>query len=170
MQAVATYWAYAARIVRGKGKRQKRSSVRPPVFPSVCPSFDSSTGGWAGGFAAEVGRPQQISIDSSCSRATCGPCKFWSDCKEVHSAVCYCCQIAQQFQCRLAVLSVALLVGKTTFNCDSRGSRAGLKVTLIPAAAAAGAARLARKLLLERILISCARNLELLRGVLMQAA
>ena len=27
--------------------------------------------------------PQQISTDSCCRRAACGPRKFWSDCKEV---------------------------------------------------------------------------------------
>jgi len=53
----------------------------PSVRPSV-PSIDSSSSG-GGEFAAEVGRGQQISTDSSCCRATCGPRKFWSDYKEV---------------------------------------------------------------------------------------
>lgn len=61
--------------------------------------------------------------------------------------------------------------GKDDVQLRFTGVTCRFKGPLIPAAAAAaGAARLARKLLLERILISCARNLELLRGVLMQAA
>ena len=56
----------------------------PSVRPSLCLSRRSTAAAAAGGFAAEVGRRgQQISIDSCCCRATCGPRKFWSDCKEV---------------------------------------------------------------------------------------
>ena len=60
------------------GKRHKTAE-----FPSVCLSRRSSAAAAPGGFAAEVGRGQQISIDGCCCRATCGPRKFWSDCKEV---------------------------------------------------------------------------------------
>jgi len=60
----------------------KRWSVRLSVRPSV-PSIDSSSSSGGDEFAAEVGRGQQISTDSSCCRATCGPHKFWSDYKEV---------------------------------------------------------------------------------------
>ena len=47
---------------------------------SFCPSVRLSrrltAAAAAGGFAAEVGRGQQISTDSCCRRATCGPRKF----------------------------------------------------------------------------------------------
>jgi len=62
----------------------KRSSVRP----SVCLSRRSTAAAPAGGFAAEVERRQQISIDSCCCRAKCGPRKFRSVNKEVHY-ICY---------------------------------------------------------------------------------
>ena len=62
------------------GMRSALQNGRLSVRPSV-PSIDSSSDG--GGFAAEVGRGQQISIDSCCCLATCGQPKFWSDCKEV---------------------------------------------------------------------------------------
>ena len=80
---------YAVCIVCGKHhKMAECPSVRPSVRLSV-PSINSSSVG--GGFAAEVWRtPQQISIHSCCCRATCGPRKFWSDCKEVRhiSSIC----------------------------------------------------------------------------------
>jgi len=57
----------------------KRSSV----CQSICLSRRLTVAAATGGFAADVGRRQQISIDSCCCRATCGPRKFWSDCKEV---------------------------------------------------------------------------------------
>jgi len=38
----------------------KRSSVRPTILLSVCLSRRSTTAAEAGGFAAEVGRGQQI--------------------------------------------------------------------------------------------------------------
>jgi len=54
----------------------------PSVRLSVSSIVSSSNG--LDGFAAEVGhRGQQISIDSCCCRATCGPRKVWSDCEEV---------------------------------------------------------------------------------------
>jgi len=62
------------------GMRSALQNGRLSVRPSV-PSIDSSSDG--GGFAAEVGRGQQISIDSFCCLATCGQPKFWSDCEEV---------------------------------------------------------------------------------------
>ena len=37
----------------------------------------------ASGLAAEVWHKQQTSIDSCCFCVTCGPRKFWYDCKEV---------------------------------------------------------------------------------------
>jgi len=55
----------------------KRSSVRT----SVCLSRRSTAA--VGRFAAELGREQQMLIDSCCCRATCGPLKFWSDGEEV---------------------------------------------------------------------------------------
>jgi len=57
----------------------KRSSV----CLSVCLSCRSTAAAPTGGFAAEVGRWQQISIDSCCCCATCGQRKFSSNCKEV---------------------------------------------------------------------------------------
>ena len=60
---------YAVRRVCGK----RHKTVK---CPSVClsvPSIDKAA--TAGGFAAELGRGQQISIDSWCCRATCGPIK-----------------------------------------------------------------------------------------------
>ena len=65
----------------------KRSSVRP----SVCLSRRSTAAATSGGFAAEVGRGQQISIDSYCCRATCGPRQFGSDCEGVQHT-CYSCR------------------------------------------------------------------------------
>jgi len=60
------------------GKRHKTVEC-PSVRPSVCVSpVDRQQLRWVG-----RGREQQISIDSSCCCATCGPRKFWSDCKEV---------------------------------------------------------------------------------------
>jgi len=50
---------------------------------ATCLSRRSTAAAAAGGFAAEVGRRQQISIDSCCCRATFGPHKCWCDCKEV---------------------------------------------------------------------------------------
>jgi len=41
----------------------------------------------AGGFAAEVGLGQQISIDSCCCRTTCGPRKLWSPVGDALSAL-----------------------------------------------------------------------------------
>jgi len=67
---------YAVCIVRGK--RHKMVEC-----PFVCLSRRLITAAAAGGFAAEVGRGQQIWIDSCCCRAICGPRKFRSDCKEV---------------------------------------------------------------------------------------
>ena len=48
-----------------------------------------------GGFAAEVGRGQQISINSCC-RATCGPRKFWPDCSNIHVHVLYLLQLRKK--------------------------------------------------------------------------
>ena len=62
-------------IVQNAVSVTKRSSVR--LFRR------STAAASAGGFAAEVGRGQQISIRSCCWRATRGPRKFWSDFKEV---------------------------------------------------------------------------------------
>jgi len=62
------------------------SSVRP----SVCLSRRSTAAAAVGGFAAEVGRGQQISIDSCCCRATPGPRKFWSNCNKIrHTRLIY---------------------------------------------------------------------------------
>jgi len=58
-----------------------RSSVRPSVRLSV-PSIDCSSGGRRVCCCGQ-GRGQQKSIDSCCCRATRGPRKFRSDCKEV---------------------------------------------------------------------------------------
>jgi len=58
-----------------KASRNGRVSVRP----SVCLSRRETAAAVAGGFAAEVGHGQQISIDSGCCRATCRPRKYWSD-------------------------------------------------------------------------------------------
>jgi len=68
-----------------RGQHSMRHSVikRSSVRPSVCLSSQSTAVAAAGGFAAVVGRLQRISVDSCCYRATCGPRKFWSDCKEV---------------------------------------------------------------------------------------
>jgi len=67
----------------------KRSRVRPSVRPSArpfarlsAPSINSSSSGERR-VCCWVGRVQQMSIDDCCCRATCGPRKFWSDCKEV---------------------------------------------------------------------------------------
>ena len=54
------------------------------VFPSFCLSVPAA----AGGFAAEIWRRQQISINNCCCCAICGPRKSWSDCKEVQHS-CY---------------------------------------------------------------------------------
>jgi len=56
----------SVRLVRSK---RLKTVVCPSVRMSV-PSIDSSSG--ARGFAAEVGRVQQKSIDSCCCRTTCG--------------------------------------------------------------------------------------------------
>ena len=76
---------YAVRV----GKRHKLVECRS-VRPSVRLSRRLAAAAAAGGFAAEVGRGQQISIDSCCCRATCGPRKMWFDCKEVQRACYYC--------------------------------------------------------------------------------
>ena len=55
---------------------------RPRVRPSVVLSRRSAAAS-VGGFAAEVGRGLQISIDSRWCRAICGQRKFRTDCKEV---------------------------------------------------------------------------------------
>jgi len=52
---------------------------RPSVRSSICLSCRSTAAVAVGGFAAEVGRGQQISIDSCCSHMTCRPHKFWPD-------------------------------------------------------------------------------------------
>ena len=70
---------YAVRIVCDK----RRKTVEcPSARLSVCLSRRSAAAAAAGGFAAAVGRAQQISIDSCCSRAICGLRNFWSDRKE----------------------------------------------------------------------------------------
>ena len=58
------------------------SDINTVNKPSVCLSRRSTAAAVASGFPAEVGRGQQISTNSCC-RATRGPRKFWSDCKEV---------------------------------------------------------------------------------------
>jgi len=67
----------AVLVVRGKRhKTVERVSVRP----SVC--LSRSTAATAtGGFAAEVERGQQISVDSCCCRVTRGPREFCSSCQ-----------------------------------------------------------------------------------------
>jgi len=76
--AIITWSAqYAVSII-------KQSSVRP----SVCLSRRVTAVAVVGGFAAEVGKGQQISTNSCCCRTTCGPRTFWSDCQEVQHT-CY---------------------------------------------------------------------------------
>ena len=67
-------------IVRGK----RRVTVEcPSVRLSVRLSHRSTAAAAAGGFAAELGRGHQISIDGCCRRVARGPRKFRPDGKEV---------------------------------------------------------------------------------------
>jgi len=71
---------YAVRIVQYAASVITRSSVRP----SVRLSRRSTAAASAGGFAAMIGRGQQISIERCFCLVTRGPRTFWSDCKEVN--------------------------------------------------------------------------------------
>ena len=89
---IVTKLLYAVRIVCGSVL--KRSSVSPSVCLSVCLSVPSINSSSDVRRAAEFGRRLRISRTGyqatsvavqplSCCYATCGPRKFWSDCKEI---------------------------------------------------------------------------------------
>ena len=71
---------YAVRVI-------KRSSVPPSacssVRPSVCAIDRQQQRRPAGLLLRSGAGPQQISVDSCCCGATCGPRKFRSECKEI---------------------------------------------------------------------------------------
>ena len=70
--------------------RHTKGEVQTVTQSSVCPVDRQATAAAAGGFAAGVGRGQQLSINSCCCHATCGPRKFWSDCKEMQHTCSIC--------------------------------------------------------------------------------
>ena len=76
-------------FTRPHSMRKAWENGQVSIHPSVCLSHRSTAAAAAGGFAAEVGRRQQIPIDSCCCRATRRPRKFWSDCRQVqHTRFC----------------------------------------------------------------------------------
>ena len=79
-----TYYALGCVVCGEHHNKVQCLSVRPSVYLSVCLSRRSTAAAAAGGFAAELRRGPAADIDRSrCRRTTCGPRKFWSDCKEV---------------------------------------------------------------------------------------
>jgi len=78
--------------------------------PSVCLSHQLTAEAAAGGFAAEVGCGQQMSVDSCCCYTTSRPRKFLSGCKEVQHNCLFC----------MAVLLTLLLFGYFTLLAGKR--------------------------------------------------
>ena len=78
-----------ARIPQRKGHFGGHTCACPSICPSVCLSRRSTTA--AAGLLLRSGpRPQQISTDSCCCRATCRPRNFWSGYKGVqHTCILY---------------------------------------------------------------------------------
>ena len=73
----------------------------PSVRPSVCPVDRQQQRRPAGLLLRSGAGPQQISVDSPCCRATCGPRKFWSDYNEVQHTCLLCCGSTIQPDVRL---------------------------------------------------------------------
>ena len=103
-----------ARIPQRKGHFGGHTCACPSICPSVCLSRRSTTA--AAGLLLRSGpRPQQISTDSCCCRATCRPRNFWSGYKGVQHT-CILCIYYYELWLRLglgyAVSALTLLVGR----------------------------------------------------------
>ena len=103
-----------ARIPQRKGHFGGHTCACPSICPSVCLSRRSTTA--AAGLLLRSGpRPQQISTDSCCCRATCRPRNFWSGYKGVQHT-CILCIYYYELWLGLglgyAVSALTLLVGR----------------------------------------------------------